>query len=420
MNFTTQKKSTSLTEKRKSALNSLRAVIALAILFVSVPVSAFALTATFYGDAGGSSLGSDGSISSGFESSIVNVHNVTTGDGQQSGATTMIVRALHNGSGYYLNRAWLGFDISSLISTTTPKVIDSVTLTLTKNSANYINDSTSAIDIIEFNSTEVNPPASEFGEFGFTPLPPFTDSPIPFADFGSDVPEVINLNASAITFMSSFSQGGYIRFGLTTNWDMNTDSFANGDDNLIRFYTADNGTFVPVLTVTYHLGNAGTTTPAENNPLASSTLIDFTYLNSSTTQGITSGCDTFDFGCYIINGLAYVFVPSSDSVSQFRNLSLASSSPFSYAYDMGNVYTQLFNYSTTSVLDFTLPFSFAGHSSSTITLLSHEMLTSTTTSPVLAPIVSVIRNLLVILLWFSLAQFLYREIMQSHNKEVKV
>jgi len=45
-------------------------------------------------------------------------------------------------------------------------------------------------------------------------------------------------------------------------------------------------------------------------------------------------CDTFDIGCYISQGLAWAFYPDPADIEQFQNLSLASSSPFGYIYDM--------------------------------------------------------------------------------------
>lgn len=128
-------------------------------------------------------------------------------------------------------------------------------------------------------------------------------------------------------------------------------------------------------------------------------------------------CDTFDIGCYISNSGRFLFIPSSDSISQFSSLTLASSAPFSYVYDMGNLFDELFNTSTTTTLNFTIPFSFVGHASSSITLISHDMLTNTTQYPYSAPVAIFIRYLITVLLWFGFAQFAWRQIMQVHNKE---
>lgn len=156
---------------------------------------------------------------------------------------------------------------------------------------------------------------------------------------------------------------------------------------------------------------------AFNVTTSTSTGITTGYLDASTTLPV---CSVTDLSCHFANALQYVFVPSGDSVSKFKSLSLASSSPFSYAYDVSNVYGELFTTSTSSTLSFAIPFGFTGHSSSTITLISHAMLTDSVNYPVLSSITSIIRGLLTVLLWFGLVQFLYRQILQSHNKEVKV
>jgi len=45
-------------------------------------------------------------------------------------------------------------------------------------------------------------------------------------------------------------------------------------------------------------------------------------------------CSTFDIGCYLSNGLVYIFYPSESAVQALRDLSLASTSPFGYVYDL--------------------------------------------------------------------------------------
>lgn len=131
---------------------------------------------------------------------------------------------------------------------------------------------------------------------------------------------------------------------------------------------------------------------------------------SGTTPIIYESCETFDLSCYITNAFQYLFIPSSDSVTRFRSLTLASSTPFSYAYDVGNVYNELFNTSTTTVLGITVPFKYYGNSSSTITLISASMIES-------VPYVGFIRTLISWLLWFMFAQLVYYQILKVHNKE---
>jgi hypothetical protein len=94
-----------------------------------------------------SSLGSTGMMTSGYGSSISDAHDITTGDGQSCGDSHPYIRTLHNGSGYYLARVWIGFDISALNG----YVIDSVNLLAKKDSYGYVDNSGSSVYVISTN-----------------------------------------------------------------------------------------------------------------------------------------------------------------------------------------------------------------------------------------------------------------------------
>jgi len=361
-------------------------------------------------------------MTSGYRGTIVEHHEATSGDGQNPSTDYFFIRTLRNGSGYYLTRSWLGFDISSLISQ--GAVIDSAYITLFRNdTVSFADSSNLGVVLVPFDSTQNNPAyTTEFNQWfstGYAFYGAISDVKDITSWVSNGSGENLNLNSFGLSYLTNGTNGGFIRFGVVTDVDEVAGTIPLNDDNIIGFSSGDNANSAvrPILVVNYHLSGGNDQPNATNTPLATSSLVTpFTYLNSTTTASITGGCDTFDFGCYIINGLAYLFVPSSDSLSQFRALTLASSSPFSYAYDMQNIYNELFTTSTTSVLAFSLPFAFYGNGSSTITLISHDMITDED-NVVLVSVVTMVRNLLVILLWFGFIQFAYRQILQVHNKE---
>jgi len=61
-------------------------------------------------------------------------------------------------------------------------------------------------------------------------------------------------------------------------------------------------------------------------------------------------CDTFDIGCYISTSIAFLFSPSEFLVSEFENITFASSSPFSYLYDLSGYVDTLRNSTGTPIL----------------------------------------------------------------------
>jgi len=395
-----------------------------ALLLIGSIGLAYAGTSTYNPTSGSTHQDSDGYMTSGYRSSISAQHSATDGDGQHVSDTYMTIRALHNGSGYYLARVWLGFDISNLISTSSPKVIDSATLTLYKDTGgSYANDSSLSVQLVPFDSTQTNP--SYIGEFGkwFSTGYAFYGAlatPVAFSSFSTGNATVITLNSNGLSYLTNATNGGFIKLGVVTDVDEQQGTISSGQDNILGFSSADNSTagLRPVLTVVWHLASVATPSNATNTPLnATTSLVSFSYVASSTTAYSNTSCATFDVGCYFVNGMAYLFVPSSDSVSQFQNLNLASTSPFSYAYDMGNLYSELLNTSTSSTLSFSLPFIFAGTTTASVTLISHTMLTNSTLYPTSTFVTSLIRTLLIALIWFGLAQFIYRQILKSHNKE---
>lgn len=175
--------------------------------------------------------------------------------------------------------------------------------------------------------------------------------------------------------------------------------FANGrvyavidsnDPNLIIASEADMNTVVA--------SSTGTTTPiAVTNPGSGAVL---------------GSCATFDLPCLLSNVTQYVFIPTQASVDNFKSLTLASSSPFSYVYDVPVLYGELFNTSTTTTLALVVPFPTVGNASSSLTLISAGMLAG-------IPMAGTVRTLIGWIMWLLLAQLIYYQLLRSHNKEQK-
>jgi len=137
------------------------------------------------------------------------------------------------------------------------------------------------------------------------------------------------------------------------------------------------------------------------------------YSSVSTTTGNVLGvtpvtyqnCETFDVGCYISNAGQYLFAPSTDSVTQFGSLTLASSTPFSYLYDVPQVVNELFNTSTTTEINFAIDLGLSSltGTSSEIVILSKPILES-------IPYVQTIRFFLSASLWLATLWGLYEQI----------
>lgn len=116
-------------------------------------------------------------------------------------------------------------------------------------------------------------------------------------------------------------------------------------------------------------------------------------------------CSGLDIFCYLSNAFQYVFYPSEESVDQFSTLTLASSTPFSYLYDVPDLMDDFFLQSTTTTPTFALDLGFG-----TVTILSPELVDEW-------PMVDVLRTLISYGLWMGFAYVVYREVLRIHNKE---
>lgn len=124
-------------------------------------------------------------------------------------------------------------------------------------------------------------------------------------------------------------------------------------------------------------------------------------------EDLRSDCGN-DIFCKIMSSLENQFVPSDETLEKLRNLTLRNSFPFSYIYDMGNLYDNLFNQEVKS-FDISIAFGSFGN----LTLLSTEKLQAISFQPL-------IRTILGALLYFGTTMLVYRRILSIFNKETEV
>jgi len=88
-------------------------------------------------------------------------------------------------------------------------------------------------------------------------------------------------------------------------------------------------------------------------------------------------CSTFDFGCYISQSFAWAFYPDPTDIEQFQNLSLASSSPFGYIYDMDDALQSFMTglNATTSSFKITLDMTTLGNTANVFDSVSTSSIT---------------------------------------------
>jgi len=113
---------------------------------------------------------------------------------------------------------------------------------------------------------------------------------------------------------------------------------------------------------------------------------------------------TFSVGTCLNGIFSYLFVPSSSTLSQFSNLSLATKFPFSYAYDVGALYNELFANSGSSEINLSVTTGIG-----TITFLTADMIE-------VIPYTSTIKTILSALLYFFTAMTIYKSILLIFRK----
>jgi len=115
-------------------------------------------------------------------------------------------------------------------------------------------------------------------------------------------------------------------------------------------------------------------------------------------------------GC-IKNAVVWLFYPSNDSVESFKGISdtLSGKFPFSYVYDMNTMRLELFEAVETSTTTISLNFKIIpNHATSTLTLLSHDLLNS-------VPYSGTVKTILGWILWLLGIEYIYYRVLRAHD-----
>lgn len=120
---------------------------------------------------------------------------------------------------------------------------------------------------------------------------------------------------------------------------------------------------------------------------------------------VSSTCSAFDVGCYLENVISWTFGVSDSTLQSFNNLTLRNSLPFSYIYDLGNIYEELFS-NGESDLDITITTGIGD-----ITLISATQISN-------IPMANTIRTILGYLIYFFTIMTIYYRVIKVHDKTV--
>lgn len=117
----------------------------------------------------------------------------------------------------------------------------------------------------------------------------------------------------------------------------------------------------------------------------------------------SSTCKTFDFGCHLENAISWTFSISPKTLNKFSNLNLENAFPFSYIYDLDNLYNEAFNQQAKNI-DISIDFL-----NGKLTLLSTEKLKA-------VPFQELVRTIMGAIMIFFSAMFVYRKIININDK----
>ena len=128
--------------------------------------------------------------------------------------------------------------------------------------------------------------------------------------------------------------------------------------------------------------------------------------SSTSAQASSLPCSITDVSGCFSNALSYLFYPDQNTFTQFEtlNTTISTKSPFVYVYQMQALRNEMFNATPTGTT--TLSVNVIGFG--TITFLSKSMIDS-------IPFEGVIYNLLIALLYFGCAEFLYYNVIKMHD-----
>lgn len=119
-------------------------------------------------------------------------------------------------------------------------------------------------------------------------------------------------------------------------------------------------------------------------------------------RGINANCSITDISGCIINALSWAFVPSQEVLTTFSQLTLASTTPFNYLYELQDYFVTLKNgVGTSTVLE--LPFM-----NGTLKFFDSQNI-STVVGTDFATFFTYVKTLLSYFIWFSLIFIMWRE-----------
>jgi len=120
-------------------------------------------------------------------------------------------------------------------------------------------------------------------------------------------------------------------------------------------------------------------------------------------------CGTLDIACHIKNALTWLFYPSEEPLEQFRNLSLQTKWPFSYAYEVGTLREELFTSTQTGTSTISVDVPHFGK----LTFLSKALLEA-------VPYSTTIKTILGWILYFMLMEYIYYRVVKIHDNNTPV
>jgi len=181
---------------------------------------------------------------------------------------------------------------------------------------------------------------------------------------------------------------------------------ANADNepefsNFVQFVNGNTSEFTPQWAPLWRVGSLGFSDPNDPLQFATSTLQDSTTaicgnLSTTSTNFLTQLASDFSVG--FCSAMAFVFVPSKQSIENFQNLpNIASSrTPFSYAVSIRNTWGQLSASTTGDFASVEIPLGNIGYGSTTAmgNILPNISMTSSTLATYLTPgILTALRTL---------------------------
>ncbi|MFA6251561.1 MAG: hypothetical protein WC603_02970 [Candidatus Paceibacterota bacterium] len=121
---------------------------------------------------------------------------------------------------------------------------------------------------------------------------------------------------------------------------------------------------------------------------------------------VNDSCGSTDLGCQIKNAIKWFYVVSPTTLQSFSNLSLQDSVPFSYIYDVGNLYDELFENGGSAEIDIhvTTPIG-------QITFINADMIEG-------VPYASTIKTILGALLYLFTAMTVYKLVLNTFHSKV--